>query len=129
MGLDHPTDLALKVWGEEFFVLLAQSVLGMYDLMGVVMDDKVRIDHNFLVEISTPGTELVDFLGELLYQAVDLKIAYSGFIFSMTEEQLKIQADGHPIKEMKRSLKAVTYHDLEIIETDAGLEAIITFKI
>jgi SHS2 domain-containing protein len=127
--LDHKADLALRVWGETFFALLTQSALGMYDLMGVVADEKVRIDHQFLIEISTPEMMLVDFLGELLYQAEDLKLAYSGFDFALNEEELKIWADGHPIQEVESTLKAVTYHDLEIMETDSGLETIITFDV
>ena len=127
--LDHTADLALRVWGEEFFALLEQSALGMYDLMGVIVNEKVRIDHQFLIDLSTPETMLVDFLGELLYQAEVQKFAYSGFKFSITEENIKIQSAGHPVLEIKQEFKAVTYHDLEIQKSETGLETIITFDV
>ncbi len=127
--IEHTADLALKVWGEEFFALLALSVEGMYDLMGVTINKRVRIDHQFVIEESTPETMLVDFLGEMLYQAQDQKTAYSGFKFGMKGQDIRLQADGHPIQQIERAIKAVTYHDLKITETEEGFEAIITFDV
>jgi SHS2 domain-containing protein len=127
--IDHTADLALRVWGEEFFALLALSVEGMYDLMGVTINKGVRIDNQIVIEESTPETMLVDFLAEMLYQAQDNRVAYSEFGFGMKGEDIRVQAEGHPIQQIERAIKAVTYHDLSITTTENGLETTITFDV
>ncbi|MDY6868478.1 MAG: archease, partial [Chloroflexota bacterium] len=75
--IDHTADLALKVWGEDFNTLLQQAALGVYDLMGIVVDEDVQIHYNFSIEKAEDETQLVDFLNELVYLAED-----KGFCFS-----------------------------------------------
>lgn len=127
--LEHTADIALRAWGENFFSLLKQSAEGMYDLMGIETEAPVFKYVNFRIKGPTREIQLVDFLNELLYIAEDEAIILKFFNFQKSKNELDIQASGYKAKSIQRNIKAVTFHDLEVIETDAGLETKITFDV
>ena len=127
--IEHTADIALKVWGKDFYTLLSQSAKGMYDLMGIIKDKKVHKSNCFLIEPSSLEIQLVDFLSELLFLIDDKKEIYDTFSCQSTEEGLEIQMQGWAVASIQRNIKAVTFHDLEIIERDSLLETVITFDV
>jgi SHS2 domain-containing protein len=128
--LDHPADLALRVWGEDFFVLLRQSALGMYHLMGIKAEENyIQERQSFLISKETPETILVDFLNELLYLVEDLGLVLGKFSFTEEDESIIIEASGRKIESIERSIKAVTFNDLDIREIKSRVETIITFDV
>ena len=127
--LEHTADIALRVWGEDFDTLLRQSAEGMYDMMGVELE--WMIPKNIIFRIDKAGLEiqLVDFLNELLYLAEDKSTILTSFNFNTDEDGINVQATGYESKVIRRIIKAATFHDLEIIEKNAGLETSITFDV
>ena len=127
--LEHTADIALRVWGEDFFTLLRQSVNGMYDLMGVDVELTVLKKIKFKIEDNSQEIQLVDFLNEVLYLVEDEHARYDLFIFNKVEEGIIVQASGYGVRSLQQNIKAVTFHNLAIEETDSGLEVSITFDV
>ncbi len=127
--IDHTADLALRVTADDFYALLIYSARGMYDLMGIDKDNDYRIETTFTIPEGTEETTLVDFLSELLYRAEDKAQVFDEFSFKNSSEGLKVEATGNTIKHISRNIKAVTFHDLDILKTNSGLEATITFDV
>jgi SHS2 domain-containing protein len=72
---------------------------------------------------------LVDFLNELVYLAEDKGFCFSGFNFNDKTNQIVVECRGKKIRSIRRYIKAVTFHDLEINQTKQGLETIVTFDV
>ena len=127
--VDHTADLALQVWGENFQDLLIQAAKGLYHLLNVNAQENTSIRDSFLIENDGREAMLVDFLNELLYLCEDKRKIFHSFSFEEKENKLKIEASGKKLNAIERNIKAVTFHDLEIISTQIGLETIITFDV
>lgn len=127
--IEHTADLAIKVWGEDFFSLLRQAAIGLYDLMDCEINPDTQVKGQFHVAAGESETILVDFLGELLYLSENQGRAFKAFEFNENEHGLWIQVSGYEISSIGRQIKAVTFHDLDIHTTESGLEATITFDV
>ncbi len=129
--IEHTADVALRVHGRDLKELLQNAALGMARL---VCEETFLSDDcaEHLVEISPDDEEglLVEWLSELVF-LVEVK----SFIFQRVEIQtisetyFKAKVYGKIARELKVHIKAVTYHNLKIIETENGLEAIVVFDI
>lgn len=133
--LNHTADLRVEIVGKDEHELFRNAVESLYVLLGLpVVRDRRRClpEDGLRIEGQDPEETLVHLLGELLYRAtverrqfvVDtlsvskgeegaLVVSASGCWCSVTEEEMR----------GKREIKAVTYHDLQIRETQKGLSA------
>ena len=127
--IDHIADLALHVWGDSFYSLLDHSAQGMYNLLGIIENHTNPVEWMFKIEQSSRECMLVDFLSEVLFLCEDKKFVFSEFQYFPLDGYLKVNETGFQMSGMKRMIKAVTFHDLEIKETKYGLETIITFDV
>lgn len=128
--LDHTADLALKVWAEDFPSLLLQSVQGMYHLMAIEVQDESSLQTEFHLDAGDREAQLVDFLSEILYLCEDESQAYFDFIFEETDDDGWIViAIGKEVTDQGSLIKAVTFHNLNIENTDYGLETTIVFDV
>jgi len=127
--VEHTADIALRVWGEEFFELLRQSARGMYDLMGIMRNQALQTEVNFEIGQGSVEMQLVDFLNELLFLVEDSARCFNDFTFHNTIDGFNVHARGNKIDSYQRSIKAVTFNDLDITETKTGFEATITFDV
>ncbi len=129
--IDHTADLALRVWAKDFKTLLRHAAAGMYDLMDlvVVVDKVAQSQHEFSLEEAADEILLVDFLNELVYLIEAKGCCFNEFKFNDKEDRWVIKCWGHKIKSAKRNIKAVTFHNLEIRQTNHGLETTLTFDV
>jgi len=127
--IDHTADLALRVWGDDFKWILIHAAQGMYALMGVTHDLASPATISFMIEDVEKETMLVDFLGELLYLCEDKQKAFDEFAFEDQHGRIEVKASGYGISAVNRDIKAVTFHNLKITQTDSGLETTITFDV
>jgi SHS2 domain-containing protein len=85
-----------------------------------------------LVEIRADDAEglLVEWLSELAF-LVEVKsfIFQRVEILTFSETYLKANVYGKIARELKVHIKAVTYHNLKIVETENGFEATVVFDI
>jgi len=127
--VDHTADIALRVWGEDFYSLLKQAARGMYALMGAEKEHNSEIEHQFPIEPGSLETKLVDFLSEILYLCEDKGFLFDTFEFIQRNNGLVVRVKGSLVKSIDRTIKAVTFHNLEVKETSKGFTTLITFDV
>jgi SHS2 domain-containing protein len=127
--VDHTADIAIKVWGEDFFMLLTQAAQGLYTLMGIVTDTGSSMAYEMSIPLGNRETILVDFLSELLYLVELDSLILDDFVFFEGQADITVQSTGHKIRSQERAIKAVTYHLLNVKKTATGVTATITFDV
>jgi SHS2 domain-containing protein len=129
--VEHTADWALRVYGRDLADLLANAAMGMAylmvgDLAAVPLDEKRTV----VLDAFDAETLLVDWLSELAYWAEDEQMVFREFELSeVTERHLSAVVRGGKAAELQKHIKAVTYHDLEIVESDEGLTTTIVFDV
>ena len=80
-----------------------------------------------------PESLLVAFLSELVYAAEQERLTFSSFhgdTFEGSEGwELKVEMDGAPLASINKTIKAVTYHNLQVRQTARGYEVEIVFDV
>jgi len=117
--MEHTADWELEVWGPDMPALIAEAARGMYGLMEVKTSEDSRCHEQLLVS----------FLGELLFLAEAESLAFDGFLLKVDGTSLVARLEGGSIMSRSKEIKAVTYHRLEISETERGLETSIIFDV
>ena len=125
----HTADWALDVWAPDLVGLLWQAARGMYALMHIRLQTEPRETYRF--EIAAPDREtlLVTFLAELLYFTQRDAVGFDRIDLIYDGERLMTEAEGAPIESIAKEIKAVTYHNLAVRETERGVEATIVFDV
>ena len=130
LEVDHTADIALRIWGPDFEALLRQAALGMARLMCNSMPDGPEIRKRFSLEAFDRESLLVDWLGELAYSAEVNRDVFHEFDFEcVTDCRLIAIAYGNRAESLQTVIKAVTYHNLKIIEKDRKLETTVVFDV
>ena len=133
LELPHTADWAVRVWAADLPALFAAAANGMNALAGVSLDDGPRVSRVFEAEAPDAESLLVAFLSELVYAAEQENLAFNGFDIETEQHvgQYRIRARlaGAPIEAIEKPIKAVTYHNLEIISGEDGLEVEIVFDV
>ena len=72
----------------------------------------------------------MEWLSELAYWAESEMLVFSTFeLQTVSQNQVKATAAGRRVTRLERHIKAVTYHDLEIVESETGLAATVVFDV
>ena len=103
--IDHTADLALRVWGEDFYDLLKVAAKGLYYLLDVKIIKDASLEHSFLIEMDSREVMLVDFLNELLYLCEEQAMMFQNFSFSRDGRKLNILAKGERAASLGRNIK------------------------
>ena len=127
--LEHTADWELEVWGSDMPALFGEAARGMYDLMGVEISEDARCHRQLELLADDREQLLVSFLGELLFLAETEDLAFDGFLLKVDGTNLLARLEGGSILSRSKEIKAVTYHRLEISETERGLETSIIFDV
>ena len=127
--IEHTADWELQVWAPDFPVLLETAARGMYALAHTTLMETARTSCTFELSSRDRESLLVDFLSELLFLGEEENLAFDEFRLSMDGNNLKAQVLGAPIREQVKEIKAVTYHRLQVRQTDTGLEVNIVFDV
>lgn len=125
----HTADWELRVWASDMPGLMKQSVKGMYALAGVRLADGELETRKFTIPLLDRESALLDFLNELLFFCEHERIGFDYFEIDLEEDHYTINASGRPIVEQTKEIKAVTYHNLIVRETENGLEVNIVFDV
>ncbi len=128
---EHTADLCLHVWGDDMADLFATAARGMFTLITNLEAVPTTERETLCLEAIDAEALLVDWLNELLYLAErDHLTAYVAFDFAaLTTTSLQAQIRGGPIETFQAYIKAATYHNLEIVVTEAGYETEIVFDL
>jgi SHS2 domain-containing protein len=132
--IDHTADFGLHVYGSDSKELFANSAHAMFDLITGVDKLEGSDDCNIQVEGDDWPDLMVNWLRELLYcwngkemlvKTADI-LALSENGLSATVKFDQYVPDHHIIK---TEIKAVTYHQIQVISGPSGWEAKIIFDV
>lgn len=129
--VDHMADWALRVYGDDLNQLLTNAALGMASLMvGDLTAVSLDVQRRLVLDAFDMETLLVDWLTELAYWAEDEQLVFGEVELSqVTKTHLSALVRGGKAAELEKHIKAVTYHNLEIVEADGQLTTIIVFDV
>ena len=129
--VEHIADRALRVRGRDLGELLVSAARGMGsllvpDLDGIASDTERQFD----IEAFDSEGLLVEWLSELAYLAEMEMLVFREFdLLSVVPTRLLAVGRGGYVPVLQEHIKAVTYHHLEIVQTDQGLEAVVVFDV
>jgi SHS2 domain-containing protein len=132
MGFDeipHTADWSIRVWADDVEALLVESARGMYWLSGAEMAATPRVTKTLVTEEPDDESLLIAFLSELVYFTEQENLAFDVFDLSIKNGRLKVEMEGAPLKSISKTIKAVTWHNLEISKSARGLEVEIVFDV
>lgn len=126
---DHTADIGLRITAPTFEELLVESARGLFSL---IVETPPEIEPSQRVELTLPAASppylLFDWLNELLYIFETKRLVLAEFHVQINDDaSLAGEARGEVIDESRHRLehevKAITYHGLEVEQTEAGWEA------
>ena len=129
--IDHTADRALRIYGSNLGDLFLNAAQGMNSLMVAAPISGSEHREKF-VALEAMDTEslLVDWLSELAYWAEIEMLVFEKFkIESVSPTHIRARLHGTRVKKLKKHIKAVTYHNLNIVQTDEGTTATVVFDV
>ncbi len=124
----HKADIALDVFAPSLPELFINATMGLYHILGIRNGTLGGDDLDFtLQDIDTEGL-LVAFLSELLYRVEQGQMA-EGIQLEIKDNRLKAALRLAPIISCEREIKAVTYHELKIVNEDDAYHTRIVFDL
>ncbi|MHB0967669.1 MAG: archease [Bellilinea sp.] len=127
--IQHTADWALQVWAPDLTGLMQQAALGMIALMGARLRHGRRLERTIMVSADDNESLLVAFLNSILYEMELDSVGFDRFELKLDGLKLHARLAGAPLLELQKSIKAVTFHNLEIRPVEAGLETTIVFDV
>jgi protein archease len=132
--IEHTADIALKVRGRnmnEFFVNAAKGITSlMAGEQSVECFVECSIEKQLELKAIDIETLLVDWLSEFCYWAESEALLFKEIqINQISHNSLKATLIGSQVTSIAKLVKAVTYHNLNINQTENGYETTITFDV
>lgn len=127
--IEHTADRELEVWAPDMAQLLETAAHGMYAVSGARARDAASQSRTITFQAEDPETLLVTFLTELLYILEIEKIVFEEFQIHETDSAWQAKLVGKPLTSLEKEIKAVTYHKLEVRQSEQGLKVNIVFDV
>ncbi len=129
--VEHTADRALRLWAPDFETLLVEAARGAARIMsGRQLQGPFPIRKHMVLEAFDRESLLVAFLGELAFSAESGGELFWEFEFErLSDKNLAVVANGLRVPALDTVIKAVTYHELEIVRTEKGLEATVVLDV
>ncbi len=129
--IEHTADRAIKIYGSDLQELMINAAAGMNSLLDPDVDKSTPTEE-ISVELEAVDAEslLVEWLSELAYWAETKQLVFDKFDFhSISPTHIIATLCGSRVNRLENHIKAVTYHNLEIIQMDTGLTATVVFDV
>lgn len=128
--MDHTADIAVCVCAESRRDLFSTLAEAMFKLVAEAEDVAPSVSMDVKLEAIDQEALLVDWLNELLYiheleEIVIVDIAFE----HLTNTELQAHVQGVPVRAYYKSIKAATFHNLEIERYQDGLRTTLVFDI
>lgn len=129
--VEHTADWALRIRGRDLRELLVNAARGMSNLLVADPTEiSSSVEERFDIEADDAESLLVNWLSELAYRAEVEGTVFGEFnLRQVSPTHLEAVVRGGPVAKLQKHIKAVTYHNLEIVETDDGLLVEIVFDV
>jgi SHS2 domain-containing protein len=116
--LSHTADVMIRAFGDTLEECFENAGFAMFDQIADLSNVEPKEAVKFDVEGDEPEQLLVDFLSELLYLFDTEYLLLSEFHLTYNGEMLTVQAKGEKVDkkrhELRKNLKAVSYHSIEV---------------
>lgn len=129
--VEHTADWSLRIVGSDLRELFLHAAIGMSTLMFEELESIAAIEDRSL-ELQSFDAEslLVDWLNELAFWAETEQLLFPNIhIQEITEYKIQATLKGGRAPELHKHIKAVTYHNLEIMKRGTGLEVTVVFDV
>ncbi len=131
--IGHTADVGLRVHGQDLAALFANAARGMWTLIVPEIDAvEAELTREVVLQAMDGEVLLVDWLSELLYLHETEHEVYSEFIvheISPTHLRAEVRGSRAQQHTLRKHIKAVTFNDLSIEETDEGVTATVVFDV
>lgn len=129
--IEHTADWALRIRGQDLRELLVNAARGMSQLLVVDLDTLPRnVEEHIVIEAYDAESLLVNWLSELAYHAEIHGTVFAEFdVYDITPTRLEATVRGGRAPQLQKHIKAVTYHNLAVIQTEEGIEATVVFDV
>ena len=128
--VDHTAEWAYRVWGSSLAELFVQAAIGLYSLAGVELEPSPRIDLEIYLEAVDAIGLLVAWLNELLFLFESEGLGCDRFeILQLEGGVLRARVSGAPVWEWMKHIKAATYSNLSILQTESGFETTVVLDV
>ena len=127
--IEHTADWALKVWAPDYAALFHQAAVGMNTLSEIQLKSAHRVEEQLELTAIDIESLLVSFLSEIVFFGEQDDLGFDRFEISIDGFSLRARLSGAPIANRKKEIKAVTYHNLEVVETETGFSVVIVFDV
>ena len=129
--VEHTADRALRIYGSDMQALFANAVRGMNSIL--VADISViplQVEKQIELEAMDPESLLVEWLSEFAYWAETEMLIFVKFdLKTTTPTRIQAIVTGGKAANLEKHIKAVTYHNLEIVAAEDGLTATVVFDV
>lgn len=127
--LPHTADVRMKVAAGTLQELFSEAVSGMAEFLGGKGHGE-QVWKEVSVEASSLTDLLVDALSEALAQSHIEKAVFPKVTFSeFSPTRVSAKLEGRRVKSFDEDIKAVTYHEAEILKSSTGYEVTVVFDI
>ena len=131
--IDHTADTGIRVEAPTLEDLFETAGLAFTEVVTSAESLNCSVERRFKLEEDNLETLLVSWLQELLYLLDTEELVFARFQVKLHDCSLEATAWGEvfdPDRHMiKTEIKAVTYHQLEVAESDQGWQAQVIFDI
>lgn len=128
--IEHTADVALRVWADSFDQLLACAARGMLSLAGVAPQSTDGGWRSIDLHAADAETLLVAWLEEVLFALEAEHVAFSAVDVQIVEDlHLTGRVLTAPANRPTKPIKAITFHDLSIEQTESGMETTLVFDV
>ena len=124
--LEHTADIGIESWGESIEECFEQSAYGLAELLGAQAASGAADRAHVSASGGDRGALLVDFLNQLLLLHETHEVAFGETkVTRITGTELEAEVEIPPIggETETTGIKAATYHQLLVAETEGGFEA------
>ena len=132
--LSHTADLRMLIRDEALQGLFVQGVVGMSNVLKESFCEQPHeMDKRIIIEVQASDSTnlLIDFLSDVLSCSYIEKVVYCHLkILEFSGQNIIAELSGASVEQFDEEIKAVTYHEANIVKNDKGLwETCVIFDI
>jgi SHS2 domain-containing protein len=124
----HKADIALDVFAPNLPEMFVNAAMGLYHIMGIRKGTSDLEETHISLDDNDAEGLLVALLNELLYRVEEGCLAEQLRI-TITANHLTAALVWAPILSRQRDVKAVTYHELKIVEENGIFQTRVVFDL
>ena len=132
--IDHTADIGIDVFGDTLQDLFSNAGFALFDIIIDLSTVECKVKHSLNIIGVDKEQLLVNWLSELLFLHDVKNLLFKNFcVNQLSDYQLNADVSGEVFDEkrhiIKTEVKAVTYHNLSIIQKDQQWKARIIFDL